>query len=130
MDRRLAENIQRLGFRKWYERQLYSSHAHFVLGFLSAIAVIASVEAYRGSEGQQAGLLVMFIVVSAAIGAWALRRYSYLMMRAEEAANQASCPDCGEYGRFSVVSQRSDQETIEVRCRKCTRQWVIAGKEE
>ena len=46
---------------------------------------------------------VMFVVVCAVIGGWAIRRYVSLLMRAEQAANQASCPDCGDYGRFQVV---------------------------
>lgn len=126
MNASLAEAIQRLGFRKWYERQLYSCHAHFVLGFLAAIAVVASMEAFRGSQGQQAAVIVMCLVVSGGIGAWALRRYSFLLLRAEEAANQASCPACGEYGRFAVVRQAAAAE-IGVRCDKCAHHWVIAG---
>ena len=46
---------------------------------------------------------VLFVLVCAAIGLWALRRYLYLLMRAEEVANQASCDSCGEYGRFKVM---------------------------
>ena len=42
MESRLFESFKRIGFRKWYERQLLSSHAHMVLAFLSVIALIGS----------------------------------------------------------------------------------------
>ena len=125
MNRRLAESISRIGFRKWYERQLLSSHAHFILGFLSAIGMVASVEAFRSAHGDETMMLTMFVLVCAAIGAWALRQYSFLLTRAEGAANQANCPDCGVYGRFAVVRPRMVDRDIDVRCNKCSREWVI-----
>ena len=121
-----ADSIRRVGFRKWYERQLLSSHAHMVLGFLSAVALVGSVEAYRNSVAD-AGLYALFVVVCAAVGAWAMRRYSFLMMRAEDTANQANCPDCGDYGRFKIVRARGAQQDLDVRCGKCSREWVISG---
>lgn len=120
-----AESIRRVGFRKWYERQLLSSHAHMVLGFLSAVALVGSVEAYRTSVAD-AGLYALFMVLCGGIGAWAMRRYSFLMLRAEDTANQANCPDCGDYGRFKIVRSRSTPE-LDVRCGKCSREWVITG---
>jgi hypothetical protein len=127
MENRLIDSVRRLGFRKWYERQLLSSHAHMVLAFLSMIAIVASMEALRGAQGDTQLADVLFIVICAAIGAWALRRYIFLLMRAEETANQASCPDCGEYGRFRVVGQRPRLDEIDVRCDKCSRDWVISA---
>ena len=127
MENRVAEGVKRFGFRKWYERQLLSSHAHMVLAFLSTIALVASMEAFRGAQGDTRLVDVLFVVVCAAIGAWALRRYVFLLMRAEQTANQASCPDCGEYGRFRVVGQRPRLEEIDVRCDRCARDWVICS---
>ena len=48
VNRRLSDAIQRLGFRKWYERELLSSHAHLVLALLSVVAMLASLEAFSG----------------------------------------------------------------------------------
>ncbi|MBI5274928.1 MAG: hypothetical protein HY854_00565 [Burkholderiales bacterium] len=121
-----AEDIQRVGFRKWYERQLLASHAHMALGFLAAIAVTGSIEAFR-SEGADTRLFALFVVLCTAIGAWALKRYSFLLGRAENLANQASCPACGEYGRFRVVAASASADGLDVRCRRCTRGWVITG---
>ena len=127
MDNRLIESFRRIGFRKWYERQLLSSHAHMVLAFLSAIAVVGSMEAFRGAQGDAQMTNVLFVVVCAAIGAWAIRRYVFLLMRAEQAANQASCPDCGDYGRFQVVGHRPRVREIDLRCRKCERGWIFSA---
>jgi ABC-type nickel/cobalt efflux system permease component RcnA len=125
----LAEAVRRSGFRKWYERQLLSSHAHMVLAFLSVIALVASMEAFRTAEGDQQALNVMYVLVCAGIGAWALRRYLFLLMRAEYTANQANCPECGTYARFGLVRQRAAAHEIDVRCQKCSREWLIsAGK--
>ena len=119
-----ADRIERLGFRKWYERELLSGHAHMVLSILSVIALMASMEGFR--DGPNVRLEnVVFVVVCAGIGLWALRRYLFLMMRAEVVANQANCPDCGEYGRFGVVGRNPSQAETEVCCRKCAHRWVI-----
>jgi len=123
MDRGLFESVKRDGFRKWYERQLLSSHAYMVLAFLSAIALVSSMEAQRHARGLSEVMDMAFVLVCAVIGIWALRRYLFLLMRAEDAANQASCPDCGEYGRFRPVRERTD--AIDVRCHKCSREWTI-----
>ena len=125
MDSGLAESVKRIGFRKWYERQLLSSHAHMVLAFLSAIGLVASVEAHGTAQGTTKAADLLFVLVCAAVGLWALRRYIFLLMRAEETANQANCPDCGEYGRFRVVCERAREHKLDVRCRKCDREWVI-----
>jgi len=127
MESRLFEHFKRIGFRKWYERQLLSSHAHMVLAFLSVIALVGSMEAFRTAQGDTQLANVLFVVVCAAIGAWAMRRYLFLLMRAEQAANQASCPDCGDYGRFRVVGQRPRLAEIDVRCRKCSRDWIFSA---
>ena len=84
MNSSLVESVKRIGFRKWYERQLLSSHAHMVLAFLSAIGLMASVEAHGTAQGATQAADLLFMIVCAAIGLWALRRYIFLLMRAEE----------------------------------------------
>jgi hypothetical protein len=127
LNTRLADGVGRVGFRKWYERELLSSHAHMILAFLSVIALIASMEAFReASAGEKIGN-VLFVIVCAVVGLWSLRRYLFLLMRAEEIANQANCPACGEYGRFTVVSDDRSNDMTHVCCRKCECRWVING---
>ena len=87
----------------------------------------AAKEAFRTAEGDTQLVNVMFVMVCAVIGAWTLRRYLFLLMRAEMAANQASCPDCGDYGRFRVLGHRPRLQAIDVCCRKCARDWTISA---
>jgi hypothetical protein len=46
-------------------------------------------------------------------------------MHAEAVANQASCPQCGTYGRFNLVSEDRRNDHIKVSCRQCTHEWTI-----
>lgn len=121
----LADGVRRFGFRKWYERELLSSHAHLLLTLLCSIALIGMLEVFKGGTLEEKLLDVLLFIASAIIGLWALRRYLYLLMHAEEVANQANCPDCGTYARFEVVSEdrRSGQTTV--CCRQCQQRWTI-----
>jgi predicted Zn finger-like uncharacterized protein len=124
----LSDGIRRLGFRKWYERELLKSHAHLVLTFLSAVAVLGAFEA-----AMQIGTLAdrltntAAIVIAGGIGVWALRRYLYLLMHAEHVAHQADCPHCGVYARFRLVEGTTavTAGAVTVRCRDCAHQWAI-----
>ena len=119
----LAVGVERVGFRKWYERELLSSHAHMVLTVLCTVGLLGSFEAMRGaSEGDRA-LNLISVVLCAGIGLWALRRYLFLLTRAEDVANQANCDGCGEYGRFKVVGARAD--ATDVCCKRCEHTWTI-----
>ena len=125
LNHRLADGVRKMGFRKWYERELLSSHAHMVLTLLSTIGMLASFEAFRGASMAEKLMDTLFVIVCAAIALWSLRRYLFLLMRAELVANQANCPACAEYGRFDVVAEA--REETRVCCRKCTQQWVISS---
>ena len=126
LNHRLAEGVRRVGFRKWYERELLSSHAHMVLTLLCAIALVAIMEVFHDA-GRDARLLgATLFVVSATVGCWALRRYLYLLAHAENMANQASCGACGTYARFDVVAENRRDGHTTVCCRKCGQRWTIA----
>lgn len=120
----LADGVRRVGFRKWYERELLTSHAHMVLAFLAVIGLLGAFEALRGAGETDRLGNVLLAFVCAGTGLWALRRYLYLLTRAEDAANQASCGGCGEYGRFQVRGSPPDGGT-EVCCHKCSHLWTI-----
>ena len=121
----LADGIRRVGFRKWYERELLSSHAHMLLAFLCVIALMASMEAFHGATSGQKLANVGFVVLSGGIGLWALRRYLYLLMHAEEVANQANCPKCTTYGSLTLVEENRSNGDARVCCKKCAHQWTI-----
>lgn len=120
----LPDGVRRVGFRKWYERELLTSHAHMILAVLAVVGMLGSFEAMRGGTGDERALDVILVLASAAIGLWALRRYLYLLTRAEDAANQASCGQCGEYGRFKVMRSASRFQA-DVCCSRCQHRWSI-----
>jgi len=121
----LAEGVRRYGFRKWYERELLSSHAHLLLTLLCSVALIGLLEVFQSGSLPDKLLNVLLFIASGAIGLWALRRYLYLLMHAEEVANQANCPGCGAYARFEVLSEDRRTGATAVRCRQCRTEWRI-----
>ena len=125
LNRSLAEGIRKVGFRKWYERELLSSHAHMLLAFLCVIALMASMEAFHGGSVGDKLADVAFIIVSGGIGLWALRRYLYLLMHAEDVANQANCPQCTVYGSLTLVEEDRRNGQALVCCKKCSHRWTI-----
>lgn len=127
---RLADGFTRLGFRKWYERQLLSSHAHMLLALLSFFAMLASLEAFTASRGSDRMLDTLMALACGLITLWAMRRYLYLLMRAESVAHQANCSECGEYGRFHVLGEDRPARLTQVRCRKCEHRWVISDHDD
>ena len=121
-----VKTIRRLGFRKWYERELLQSHANLVLLLLASLGLLGAAEAYSA----QAALLDQLQIVAAAlasavIGVFALRRYLYLLNHAEFVANQADCAHCGTYARWDLLSEQAQDGRVKVRCRKCSHEWHI-----
>ena len=125
LNRSLANGIQKVGFRKWYERELLSSHAHMILAFLSIIGMMAAFEAFSGASLGDKLFDAGAILACAVIGLWALRRYLALLMNAENIANQANCPHCAAYGLLTFLSEDASQYQTRVRCRKCAHEWTI-----
>jgi hypothetical protein len=123
----LATGIQKVGFRKWYERELLSSHAHMILAFLCIIGVMAAFEAFSGGTLADKLFDAVAILICAGVGLWALRRYLALLMNAENIANQAICPHCAAYGLFTFLSEDTHHQLTHVRCRKCAHEWTIEG---
>jgi hypothetical protein len=128
---RLDEAIRRRGFRRWYERQLYESHAYLVTGLLALImmAIALEVIAFRQSA---AGFLAL-LAIGAAGGAtcvFAWRRFTAMLGYAEYVAEQAVCPACHVFARFSIdrAADAPDSPTgctLDVRCRACGHPWTI-----
>ena len=123
---RLPDGIARLGFRKWYERELLSSHAHMLLALLALFAMLAALEAFSEAQATEKLVDVALALVAGIVTLWALRRYLYLLMRAEFLANQANCPQCKAYARFELVSEDRPARLSHVRCRRCAQDWTIA----
>ncbi|MGV3725367.1 hypothetical protein [Hydrogenophaga sp.] len=127
LNRTLADGIRRVGFRKWYERELLSSHAHMLLALLSVVAVLASLEALGGGSTTEKLMDGAFVVVCAVIALWSLRRYLYLLMHAEEMANQANCQQCKAYGllKLEEALHRPQANWVPVCCKRCGFRWNL-----
>ena len=123
---RLADGIQRHGFRRWYSRELTQGHLNLLLLLLATLGLFASVELLGrdATWGQRLGNGVLLLVCFG-IAVWSLRRYLFLMMRAEGIARQAVCPNCRAYGKLKLSKQANSDGRVTVACRKCAQAWEI-----
>jgi hypothetical protein len=131
----LAEGIRRIGFRRWYERQLLQSHLYLAGALLCLVAVLAALEGFDSREVSVdffVGLVVM--LAGGAIGAWAFLRYIRMLVAAQYAADRSVCARCKTYGVLEAagfpghaVAQDAEVEiaSTPVRCRKCGNEWTI-----
>lgn len=121
----LTPGIRQIGFRKWYERELLRGHAHLVLAFLCMISLMAAFEGV-GRFHEKGSLIQngLTALVAGGLGIWALRRYLYHLMHAENVAAQADCPGCGTYARFALVRDGGAHQAG-VRCVSCAHEWTI-----
>lgn len=135
----IVKGVRKLGFRKWYERQLIEAHAWLVTGFLALILAFALFEVRNDLVGAQQRLLATAGAVVAAGGcilAWL--RYHHVLEATELAAELAVCPHCGTYGRLAVVRSAPQSEAaverqailadlphLRVRCRNCACEWQL-----
>ena len=129
-----ADGISKLGFWRWYERQLIESHACLVTGFLCLIVIAASFEGVSLRELSTAtATSLATIFVAGAVGLAALKRYIDVLQRAEHIAERSMCRGCSTPGRLQILgsgpSEEEDGETalgwMRVKCRKCGHQWLI-----
>ena len=119
-------SISRLGFRKWYERELLQSHAHLVLLLLAMIGLLASAEVYAAQSSLSDRLTVLACATASAVtGVWALRRYLYLLSHAEFVADQAVCAQCKAYAKWSLDETPQSSQRLHVHCRLCGHRWEI-----
>lgn len=133
----VQDDIRRLGFRRWYERQLIESHAYLVTAFLALIVLLAGIESLDFLR--RSPMFYVAVILSAAAAgmltyvAW--RRFITLLQRAELFAGSATCPRCEAWGKFEVIGAEaaSDDDPVEsgrphwvrVRCRRCDERWRL-----
>jgi hypothetical protein len=123
---RLVDGIRTVGFRKWYQRELTRSHLSLLVLLLCAVGAMVMLElAFRQAPmSDRLGSLVL-LLACAALGAMALRRYLFLLMRAERAARDAVCPACATYGRLDLEGAERQGQRTDVRCRRCRHVWSM-----
>jgi hypothetical protein len=119
-----ADSIRRLGFARWYERRLIEGHAWFISAFACMVVVAACVEelAFRGSFARLL-FYVVLIAGAALTGIYGMVRYHKILVEAERIGEQATCPSCGTYARFRLVS------ASQACCRKCSHEWRLIEAE-
>lgn len=118
-----GSSIGRLGFKRWYERQLIESHAWLITCFLSIVVIATSFEVANFKESFVGAMLAAACVLAGGILSWyALQRYRDLMEQAGRLASRSICKKCGAYAAFAVTSE---QPKIGVRCRKCGNEWRL-----
>jgi predicted Zn finger-like uncharacterized protein len=122
-----AQTVRRIGFRKWYERQLIDGHLSLVTCLLCMVLVAALLEDMSFREGIGKAMLELATVFASGIVAWfAWKRYQEAMSRAEYFGEQSVCQACKTYARFEVVAEAADgNEWLRVRCRKCGHDWTL-----
>jgi hypothetical protein len=119
-----AGAIGKLGFRRWYERELLLAHAWLVACILAAFGALAEIEqlSLRGMGAE--ALLPLAVAFAAGIAAWySLSRYLHMLLRAQALAQRSTCPECGTYGRYSLVGAMPS--AMIVCCRECGHEWRI-----
>lgn len=132
----LASGIRTIGFRRWYERQLIVCHLYLVVGLLSMLAVLASIEAFSPQAPGWERLKLLALIVGGGIACIvSLVRYKDMLTGAQRAAEHSICGSCSAYGVLEVVRsgithaealpQAKAVPWVRVRCRKCGNEWTI-----
>ena len=119
-----AGSIGKLGFRRWYERQLYASHAWLVACLFSGFGMFALLEDVASQGfGVQAALVLIVAFAAGGIAWYALARYLGMLRRAQHLAERSTCKACGTYGQYRLAS--ATPTFMIVSCRKCAHEWRI-----
>ena len=122
----LAEGIRKIGFRRWYERQLIESHACLVTGLLGLVLALGSIESlsFRGPGWEPVTLLVL-VLGAGGLATWAVYRYLTILLHAEHIGEHSTCSRCAAYGLLELTGARVGRGGVNVRCRKCGHEWTI-----
>ena len=115
-----ARSIEKLGFKRWYERQLLESHAWLVSSILCALAICAVLELHGLRVTSLTSVVALVFVYAAGVIAWhGLKRYRSIMGEAERLSEQSTCRSCRAYAAFDLVREMP----LSARCRKCGNEW-------
>ena len=135
----VAENIRKLGFRRWHERQLIEAHASLVTAFLSMIVVTVCLDQFHWRDtGTKPLIMLALIIAGTALCFKTVTFYFKMLFRAEHFAAQAVCGGCGVYGVLEVLGasvhescDRGDEPSdgwLKVRCKKCSHHWTMSAQ--
>lgn len=130
-------SISRLGFRKWYERQLLVGHASLVACVLCMVAVAICLEEFTFPAPLTETALLLGIIIAASIVGWKCwLYYHHAMVQAWRFGESSVCRKCQLYGRFVILTSGRttppptpgdpDPESdvwMNVACKKCGHTW-------
>jgi hypothetical protein len=133
-----TSRIRKLGFQRWYERQLIEAHAALVACFVSGIGIAAMFEGFS-LRNFDADMLARVGLMFGAflLGLYSWRHYITVLERAELYGERSTCPDCHTYARFDILATGMDDVPgrtatavaplgaawLRVQCRKCRATW-------
>jgi len=109
----LAEGIRKIGFRRWYERQLIESHLHLVVCIVSMLAALAALEGFRmGAPGWEILLRLAVIPAGGAVSIRSLVRYRVTLEIAMRAAEEGLAPKAfvdAKVAEFEAARNRAEK---------------------
>jgi hypothetical protein len=127
--------IRKLGFKRWFERQLIESHAYLVTCFLSLILVLAIFEGLSSRTGLQRIVMVALAIGGGVLGIFSWNRYRVILFRALQLSERSYCGNCRAYARFDVLDsartelqdteENCDGAWLKVKCRQCAHEWTM-----
>lgn len=118
-----AHSIAKIGFRRWYERQLFYSFAWLTTCLLCAVIIVAILELVGFSAPgitPYLTIIVLYFVGLMGFHSWVL--FARKIRQAQRYANHSTCEVCGCYGRYDVLT---DAARFNVKCRQCAHEWTI-----
>jgi hypothetical protein len=130
----LSQGIRKIGFRRWYERQLIESHLYLISGILCLFAAMACLEGFSlRMPGWESLLRLLVMIAGAAVCLWTLRRYLMMLSMAEHAAERSVCEKCAVYKGLELSASDPQPAAavegmlapVRVRCRHCRHEWTI-----
>ena len=134
-----TSSIRRLGFRRWYERELIKSHAALVTCLLCGLTLAAMMETLMANSGWMFVSMLGVAFSAGAIGWISWRTYITILQRAEFYGERSNCPKCSAYGHFKVIATGLDSDPgrtaqavapleaawLRVECNKCGTGWRL-----
>ena len=135
----LSEGIRKIGFRRWYERQLVESHLFLISGFLCLIMVLACMEEFNlRTPAWETLVRFAAVIAGVALCMWTWRRYLTMLGVAEYVAEHSVCGKCDVYRGLELSAAAAADAPghrageadgviapVGVRCRKCGHEWTI-----
>ena len=97
------DRLRKIGFRRWYERQLIECHLWLVSCFVGIIMLASGFEVFGMAQtaARLTGLLLALGGLVLAVFSW--RRYRDILGLTERFGEHANCPQCGAYARFLML---------------------------